>query len=122
MTPEERAERAAEQLVHIRSGDRDVSADERVNGRVFVVMTNPATRELAYIDDDSDGEGMKRHGQQMRDAIAAAMAGVIREAVIAEREACAQLADAAADSPDDREAGAALTLARAIRARGAAPS
>lgn len=41
----------------------------------------------------------------------------IAKLVTDEREACASIADALADSPSDHEAGAALMIASAIRAR-----
>ena len=87
MTPEERAERAAEQLVKIRQGGEDVAHLEHVKGRVFVII------EGALCEDDSNARGMIEFGQNLRDRIAEAMVSEIHAAIVAEREACAELVE-----------------------------
>lgn len=66
---------------------------------------------------DLIAEAQEMTPEERADAIAERIAQAIREAVAEEREACAKLADKLSNSPSDHEAGAALAIAAAIRAR-----
>lgn len=78
-TPEEIAEKIAEQIVRISQGERDITGEDMltVRGRVFVTMVDTHGEDF-FVDDDSDGAGMVAFGQRLREGLASRIAEVIR--------------------------------------------